>query len=224
MKIKNLSKAYGELKIFENLNIEFSKNKISVILGNSGCGKSTLLNLISDNTLKYTGTIENNEKFISYIFQEDLLIPWKTVYENVEYVLNLKDEIKKNNIINNNLTLVDLYEYKNFYPHELSGGMKKRVGIARAFSFPSTLLLLDEPFASLDINITKTILKDFIKLQNKNPKTVILVTHNIDIASILADEIFILTDKPTTLKISFKRISYSSNQNYKNDILKHLNF
>ncbi|MGL6065379.1 MAG: ABC transporter ATP-binding protein [Fusobacteriaceae bacterium] len=223
MKIKNLSNSYGELKIFENLNIEFPKNKISIILGNSGCGKTTLLNLISDNTLEYTGTIENDEKFISYIFQDDALIPWKTVYENVEYVLNLKNKIEKNNIINNNLALVALSEYKNFYPHELSGGMKKRVGIARAFSFHSTLLILDEPFASLDINITKTILKDFIKLQNKNPKTVILVTHDIDIASTLADEIFILTDKPTTLKKALKRVAYSSALDFKKDILKYFN-
>ncbi|MGL4687498.1 MAG: ATP-binding cassette domain-containing protein, partial [Fusobacteriaceae bacterium] len=161
--------------------------------------------------------------FISYIFQDDALIPWKTVYENVEYVLNLKNKIEKSNIINNNLDLVALSEYKNFYPHELSGGMKKRVGIARAFSFHSTLLILDEPFASLDINITKTILKDFIKLQNKNPKTVILVTHDIEIASTLADEIFILTDKPTTLKKALKRVAYSSDLDFKKDILKYFN-
>ncbi|MGL4687099.1 MAG: ATP-binding cassette domain-containing protein, partial [Fusobacteriaceae bacterium] len=108
MKIKNLSNSYGELKIFKNLNIEFPKNKISIILGNSGCGKTTLLNLISDNTLEHTGTIENDENFISYIFQDDALIPWKTVYENVEYVLNLKNKIEKSNIINNNLDLVAL--------------------------------------------------------------------------------------------------------------------
>lgn len=223
MKIKNLSKSYGELKIFENLNIEFPKKKISIILGNSGCGKTTLLNLISDNTLKYTGTIEKNDEFISYIFQEDALIPWKTVYENISYVLNLKNETEKKEIINKNINLVGLNDYKNFYPQELSGGMKKRVGIARAFSYPSTLLILDEPFASLDINITKTILDDFIKLQNTIPKTVILVTHDIDVATTLADEIFILTDKPTTLKINLKKSSYTDNYSFKNDILKYFN-
>lgn len=210
MKIVNLSKGYGKLKVIDNLNMEFEKNKINVILGESGCGKTTLLNMISGNISSYSGEIKERDEEISYIFQENNLIPWKTVFENLEFVLKsvIKDKMLRYKVIEENLKRVNLWEYHKYYPNELSGGMRKRVGIARAFAYPSTLVLMDEPFSSLDVNISKIIRDDFLKIQNINPKTIILVTHNIDIAVEMGEKIFILSKKPTRLLKTIEKKNY----------------
>ncbi|KOA18712.1 bicarbonate transport ATP-binding protein CmpD [Clostridium homopropionicum DSM 5847] len=193
VQIKNLYKAYGTHVVFDNLNLNFIKNKITVLLGPSGCGKTTLLNIISGIERKYGGEVILRDSSISYIFQEDRLIPNLTAFENVAFVLKStmsKEETEKT--VNTYLSLVKLMDYKDMFPEKLSGGMKRRVAIARAFAYKSRLLLMDEPFKGLDQKLKNEIIEEFLKIHNEDKRTIILVTHDIKEAEALGDEIYTL--------------------------------
>ena len=200
--IKNISKGYKELKVLNNINIEFEIGKTTCILGPSGCGKTTLLNIISEISNKDFGEVIGFEKEdISFVFQEDRLIEWKNVKENIEFVLKNKMAKKdRENIINKYLKLVNLKEYKYYYPRELSGGIRQQISILRALAYPSNILIMDEPFKSLDIGSKQTIIKFLTKLKETENKTYILVTHDIEEALTLGDTIVILSNKPTKVK------------------------
>ena len=204
MEIRNIKKSFGNKVILSNISFEAEEGKVTVILGESGCGKSTFLEIVSGNLLKDSGDIKFDKDIkngISYIFQEDSLIPWKTVYENLEFVLKGKipdKDLKEH--IEDYLQSVNLLEYKDEYPQVLSGGMKRRVGIARAFSFPSNYLFMDEPFEFLDIKTKDEIVKFFIELQKKEKKTVLFVTHDIELAIKLGDKIVVFSKKPTMVE------------------------
>ncbi|WP_313756228.1 ABC transporter ATP-binding protein [Tissierella sp.] len=199
--IKNINKNFSELKVLENISIDFPKNKTTCILGPSGCGKTTLLNIIVGIIKKNSGEIIGFKEDISFVFQEDRLIEWKNIKENISFVLKKKmDKEQIEATIDKYLKLVKLEEYKYYYPKELSGGMRQKISILRAFSYPSKLLIMDEPFKSLDIN-SKQILIDFFKrLKIIENKTCIIVTHDIEEALTLGDRIIILTEKPTKVK------------------------
>lgn len=210
MLIKNIIKNYGTREVLSNISFEVEEGKVTVILGESGCGKSTLLGILSKNILDYSGEIKFERditKGISYIFQEDTLIPWKNIYENIKYVL--MDKISKEEMekyIDKYLKMVNLQDYKKEYPQALSGGMKRRVGIARAFAFPSDYLFMDEPFEFLDIKTKKEIIDYFKILQLKEKKTVLFITHDIEAALELGDKIVVFSQKPTKIKKIFKNI------------------
>ena len=196
--IKNLYKKYDELVVFKDFSIELPENKISAIIGPSGCGKTTLLNIISGLQPEDSGDFENiSGKTISYLFQEPRLIEWKTVWGNIEFVLkNIFGQQQRQKIITDYISLVGLDEFKNYYPRQLSGGMLQRVSIARAFAYPSDILLMDEPFKQLDLKIKKDILSSFLKLWGKDKRTVIFTTHDIEEAVSLGNKIFILNGLP----------------------------
>ncbi len=200
--VKNITKYYNELRVLEDISIDFGENKTTCILGPSGCGKTTLLNIISGILDKDSGEIMGFEgENISFVFQEDRLIEWKNVKDNISFVL--KGKMDKNTIestIDKYLRLVNLEEFKYFYPKDLSGGMRQRISILRAFACPSKLLIMDEPFKSLDIN-SKQIVMDFFKeLRILENRTCILVTHDIEEALNLGDKIIILTEKPSHVR------------------------
>ena len=211
MRVENLKKSYGERKVLDGISFEGEEGKVTVILGESGCGKSTLLGILSKNIDDYSGEINFDRDInsgISYIFQEDTLIPWKTVYENIEYVL--KDKISKDNIkehIEKYLKMVNLLDYRDEYSQHLSGGMKRRVGIARAFVYPSNYLFMDEPFEFLDIKTKQEIIEYFKILQEKEKKTVLFITHDIESALKIGDKIIIFSSKPTKVKKIFENIT-----------------
>ena len=186
-------KKYGNEKIFEKFNMSLKKNSINAILGPSGTGKTTLLNIISGIEDIDSGEVIYNGNNISYIFQEDRLIPWLSVYDNIAFVLKSKYS-KKNikNIVDKYLKLVKLQNHKDKYPRELSGGMKRRVAIARAFAYESDLLLMDEPFKGLDIGLKKDIIDEFLNIWNYDRRTVVLVTHDIKEAKYMTDKIYFL--------------------------------
>ncbi|MDD3305597.1 MAG: ABC transporter ATP-binding protein [Acetobacterium sp.] len=201
--IKELYKKYGEVVIFENFNLVFKKNKITGILGPSGSGKTTLLNLCSGLEQPDSGMIEGiNPQAISYIFQEPRLLPWRTVRENLRFVFKEKS-IKKPGShdldIDAMLELVGLATVGDHYPQELSGGMRQRVSIARAFLYPSELLLMDEPFSSLDCALKNRLIEDFSKIWEQDKRTVIFVSHNEDEIRRLAQEVLTFSDKPVQL-------------------------
>ena len=208
MKLINIVKSYGDKKVLDGITLDIEEGKVTAVLGESGSGKSTLLNIIAGKIKDYKGEIifqAEYENGMSYIFQEDTLIPWKTVYENLEFVLKKKispDKLKLR--IKKYLEMVGLNEIENEYPNTLSGGMKRRVGIARAFSFPSNYLFMDEPFEFLDIKIKNEIMEYFIKLQNIENKTVIFITHDIESAVSLGEKIVVFSNKPTKIKKIFE--------------------
>ena len=200
--VKNIYKTFEDLLVLDDISINFPENETTCILGPSGCGKTTLLNIISGIIDKDRGEILGfKDKNVSFVFQEDRLIEWKNVKDNIAFVLkDIMDKEQIEAIIDKYLKLVNLEDYKYYYPRRLSGGMRQRISILRAFAYPSDLLLMDEPFKSLDMT-NKDIVIDFFKeLRSKENRTSILVTHDVEEAINLADSIVILSDKPTKVK------------------------
>lgn len=196
VKLINLCKSYEENTVLDNINMDIQENKITVISGPSGCGKTTLLNIISGVEKKDSGQVILKDNSISYIFQEDRLIPYLTVYENIAFVLkSTVDKNEMDKVITKYLELVRLIEFKDKLPSKLSGGMKRRVAIARAFAYKSRLLLMDEPFKGLDDELKTEIIEEFLKLYKKDKRTVILVTHDKEEAKLLGDIIYPLNVK-----------------------------
>lgn len=193
LKIENLTKSFDNLKVIENLSLDINENEIVSIIGPSGCGKSTLLNIISGILKKYEGKIHTSKPTIGYVFQEDRLLPWMNVLENVKVVNdNSKDE--------HALKIIEEVGLKNFeraYPDTLSGGMRQRCAIARGFNYDCDLLLMDEPFKSLDYILRIEMLNTLIKLWKKSEKSILFITHEIDEALTVANRIIVLKKRPT---------------------------
>ncbi len=199
--VKNITKYYNDLKVLEDISIDFPKNKTTCILGPSGCGKTTLLNIIVEAINKDSGEIIGFDEDISFVFQEDRLIEWKNVYDNLSFVLKGKMDKKQIEItIDKYLKLVKLEGYKYYYPKDLSGGMRQRISILRAFAYPSRLLIMDEPFKSLDINNKQILMEFFKNLRKIENRTCIIVTHDIEETIALGDKIIIFSEKPTKVK------------------------
>ena len=199
MFIDNVNIKFDNKIIYEKFSIDFEDNKINCIVGASGCGKTTLLNYICDCLLK------NNIK-VSYVFQEDRLIPWKSIFDNLRLVIknkHNKEDINKK--IDDILNILDIKEAKFLYPDELSGGMKQKVNIARALLYDFNVLLLDEPFRSLDIKIKNSIMNLIRTISKEKEITIILVSHNKDEVKALADNIFLLDGYPTKVIIEGDR-------------------
>ncbi|MBT1247644.1 MULTISPECIES: ABC transporter ATP-binding protein [unclassified Thermosipho (in: thermotogales)] len=192
LKIENLNKSFGSLKVLENIEFKIKRGEKITFLGPSGCGKTTLLRIIAG-LEKYSGKVKKSFKKIGYIFQEPRLIPWKTVYENLKFVG--KDDQKIKEV----LISLDLFQFKDYYPAKLSGGMNQRINLARALIVEPEILLLDEPFSSLDIHIKWKLINDINAQIKKRKITTILVTHDIKEAISLSDRILILSNRPAKI-------------------------
>ena len=214
IKLINIEKNFGSKKIYDKISLTFEEGKINCILGKSGCGKSTLLNIIADLEEVNSGEIIGVPEKIAYVFQEDRLIEWNSIYTNMELPLlkfYAKDERKEK--IKNILREVELGDCMNSYPKELSGGMRQRANIARALLYNGELLLMDEPFKSLDKSSKENIIKIFKKNHLEKNNTVIMVTHDINEALSLGDNIFILGGSPAILMDKFKDVQKSKEKN-----------
>lgn len=185
--------------LYDGFSAEFQSGKIHVILGASGSGKTTLLNIVA-NLCAHTGTVESGVP--SYIFQEPTLIENITLRRNLELVLRgvEKDKTVIKQKVDEFLRIMEIDKYADVYPDKLSGGQRQRAAIARAFLYPSDVLLMDEPFNSLDYGVKARIVRQWLALFDKSPRTTLFVTHDVDEALTLADEIYVLQGLPATLR------------------------
>lgn len=212
IEIKNFSKSYSNKKVIENLNLNIKSGSFFTLLGPSGCGKTTLLKSIVGIIDDYSGeilidgkninstSIENRN--ITFVFQDHLLFPNMTVFDNVAFGLTIRklDKINLLEKVTRILELLEITELKDKYPHQLSGGQKQRVSIGRALAINPKILLMDEPFSSLDINLRYTMRSLIKKLHKSLNLTIVFVTHDKDEALILSDEIAIM-DKGRILQV-----------------------
>lgn len=191
IEIKKLIKKYDSTEVFDGLDLSIKVNKVTVIMGASGSGKTTLLNCIAGLT-PYNGEI-TGVNGASFVFQEDRLVPFMSVYENLDFTLQKSvNKAERKEKILAMIKSVGLEDKINSIPDELSGGQKKRVSLARAFLSDSNLILMDEPLNSLDLDLKIKIAQLIETLTEKYNKTVIFVTHDIDEALTIADDIVII--------------------------------
>jgi len=179
----------------KGIDLVIEAGKFVVIVGPSGCGKSTLINIITGLEKASSGTVDTPAN-VSMVFQSGALLPWFTVWQNVEVVLKAR-QLKADAVAHTAehfINLVGLAEFRNKYPRELSGGQKQRVGLARALAVDPELLVLDEPFSALDIITTEFLHKDLIKIWRQTGKTVLMVSHSIEEAVTLADEVILMKE------------------------------
>ncbi len=203
------TKNKGKLKVLDNINLDIEQGDFVSIVGPSGCGKSTLLYLIAGLEKSDTGSITVSGKKVKnpgpdrvVVFQEDGLFPWLTVLDNVTYGLKLKGlskkEIKEKAI--DVLKMVHLSNYIDSYPHQLSGGMKQRVSIARALVMEPDILLMDEPFSALDEQTRMVLHKELLEIWRKTKVTIFFVTHNIREAVQLSEKVVVFATRPGRIK------------------------
>lgn len=196
----------GILTVLDGINFDVEEGSFTTLLGPSGCGKSTLLNILRGLDSVTEGDLifaESGSKKISmsYVFQTDRLLPWKTIIDNIVFVHEVngvsKAEIKEKAM--EYLDLVGLTSFANQFPHQLSGGMRQRVGIARALSVEPDVLLMDEPFSHLDEITAKKMRDDLIDIWQKAKVTIFFVTHDLSEATLLSDRVIFLTEKPANV-------------------------
>ena len=205
--ITNLSKTYHtkekEILSIDDISLDISESEILSIVGPSGCGKSTLLNILTNLENASHGQIrENKPLVIGYMMQNDALLPWLTVRNNALLGLKLQHKLNEENIayVDNLLKKYDLFDFKDNYPDNLSGGMRQRLALIRTLAIKPNILLLDEPFSKLDIDSRITISDDVYHIIKELNITTILISHDIAEALSLSDRIVVLTKRPAKIK------------------------
>lgn len=219
LKFENLSLQLGPRKLFHQLNHSFEPRKITALIGPSGCGKSTWLKIISGLETRFTGRVINTAEAISFVFQEARLIPWMTVKENILLALSskkIKKEVKEGSL-QKVLKLVQLEGCFQLFPHQLSGGMKMRVSLARALIQQPDLILFDEPFAALDEILKHTLQIETRNLIRGDKYTALFVTHSVEEAVFVADEILILDSDSKIKYRHLVKLPLSRNQSLRSE-------
>ena len=213
VKVNHLTKKFGDLLVLNDMSFDVADGDLLCVVGPTGCGKTTFLNSltkiydITEGEILLNGEQVNPKKQnIAYIFQGDSTMPWLTVEENVGFGLDIKKvpEAKKKEQVEKYLEIVGLTKYRKYYPKQLSASMLQRVSIARAFATEPALLLMDEPYGQLDIELRFKLEDELVKLWKLTGTTVLFITHNIEEAVYLGNKIMILTNKPTTVKKTIK--------------------
>jgi nitrate/nitrite transport system ATP-binding protein len=226
LEIEDLSKSFqvgksDQLTVFDNVNFTIEKGEFVCVIGHSGCGKSTILNILAGLDEASTGVVVMNNKEVSgpsldrgVVFQNYSLLPWRSTLKNVTFAVQARwPKWSKEKVLEHSLRFLDLVglkgsEYKK--PSQLSGGMRQRVSIARAFATQPDLLLMDEPFGALDALTRGMIQEELIKIWNETQQTVFMITHDVDEAILLSDRILLMTNGPhariaESVKVSIPR-------------------
>jgi len=203
---RNISKNYGDVEALRDLSLDFPRGQLTSLLGPSGCGKTTLLKIIAGLLEPTSGEILVNGEQVAgpgpdraFVFQDFALLPWASVIRNVAFGLELRGVAKseREGIAERYIRDVGLAGFENSYPHELSGGMRQRVGLARALSVDAQVLLMDEPFSAVDEQTRRKFQEDLLNLVANENKTFIFVTHSIEEAVYVSDQIAILLPRPS---------------------------
>jgi NitT/TauT family transport system ATP-binding protein len=245
IEIKHLNKTFirnkESLEVLKDINLILLENQFVSLLGPSGCGKSTILRILAGLEDNYSGdikvfgqTLSDSSTQLSYMPQKDLLMPWRTVYKNIILPLEIDGRLDsiENFMLPKLIKEFGLEGFENFYPSEISGGMKQRAGLLRTFLMNSNIMLLDEPFGALDAITRMNMQEWLLSVLCEHNKSVLFVTHDIDEAIFLSDRVYVLSDRPasitTFLYIEFPRprtremLSTSEFLKYKEQLLKAL--
>ena len=222
LKLQNISKTYqdenSETLAIKDFSYTFEKGHFTSIVGPSGCGKSTLLSIIGGLENETSGTIfMDNSKLetrscnIGYMLQKDYLLDWRTVYKNILLVLEIRKMVTltTKEYVDNLLKKYDLYDFKDRYPSQLSGGMRQRVALIRTLATNPDVLLLDEAFSALDYQTRLSVTEDVYNIIKAENKITIMVTHDIPESISMSDEIIVLTKRPATIK-SVHKINFEN--------------
>ena len=208
--VKSVTKHFDEVHALSEVNLDIAAGEFITIVGPSGCGKSTLLRIIADITSPSNGNTEKPDKG-AFVFQDAALLPWRTVQKNVELLMELEkvDNVERKHKAEQALEQVGLTGFEERYPHELSGGMKMRLSLARSLVLKPEYLSLDEPLSAVD-ELTREVLQEEIhELWKKEKFTAILVTHNVAEAVYLSDRVIVMSPRPGKIthdvKIPFKQ-------------------
>jgi NitT/TauT family transport system ATP-binding protein len=207
IRIRDLRKTFGQLIAIDGVSVDIAHGEFFMIVGPSGCGKTTLLRILAGLESVTSGTIEiatpNSQRPVnSMIFQGDSIFPWMTVWDNAAYGLKMRRArpatIK--DVVGHYLARTGLTRFAKYYPHQLSGGMRQRVSIARAFANDPEILLMDEPFSALDAQNKLLLQEELLHIWEEHKKTVVFITHSVDEAVFLGDRIMVMTAQPGKVK------------------------
>jgi NitT/TauT family transport system ATP-binding protein len=210
MQIENLNKSFttkqGSLQVIKDVSFDIYDNEFLVILGPGGCGKTTLLKTLSGQMPYDSGNIKSDSvKGIGFVFQGFSIFPWMTVQQNVEYGLRIakKPADERDKTAQKYIDLVGLKGFENYYPKQISGGMKQRVGVARMLAISPDIMLMDNPLGHLDAQTKFSLQDEFLRIWDVEKKTVVYVTNDVEEAVYLADRILLLSNIPAQIKDEF---------------------
>ncbi|KRP04269.1 MAG: ABC transporter [Pelagibacteraceae bacterium BACL20 MAG-120920-bin64] len=217
--VKNVFKNYGETEALRDLSLDFPRGELTSLLGPSGCGKTTLLKIIAGLLPATSGEVIVNGQIVkepgpdrAFVFQDFALLPWASVIRNVAFGLELRGVAKseRESIAAKYIGDVGLKGFENSFPHELSGGMRQRVGLARALSVDAQVLLMDEPFSAVDEQTRRKFQEDLLNLVKNENKTFIFVTHSIEEAVYVSDQIALLLPRPSRVSEIIRPTSFKN--------------
>ena len=217
--VKNVFKNYGETEALRDMSLDFPRGELTSLLGPSGCGKTTLLKIIAGLLPATSGEVIVNGEIVkepgpdrAFVFQDFALLPWASVIRNVAFGLELRGVAKseRESIAAKYIGDVGLKGFENSFPHELSGGMRQRVGLARALSVDAQVLLMDEPFSAVDEQTRRKFQEDLLNLVKNENKTFIFVTHSIEEAVYVSDQIALLLPRPSRVSEIIRPTSFKN--------------
>lgn len=200
LSLEMVSRSFGGVEVLKDFTLGINLGEFVAVVGPSGCGKTTLLNLLAGFDRPDKGRVVSNGR-VRMVYQQDGLFPWRTVSENIKMGLrHMADEAARARELKEMLALIGLEGFEDSYPHQLSGGMRQRVELARALAGDTDTLLLDEPFSSLDYLKRLRLRRELVRLLGERPRTVVLVTHDIEEAAQLADRVVVLSERPARIR------------------------
>lgn len=204
LSLESVSRTFGAVEVLRDFSLDVALGEFVAVVGPSGCGKTTLLNLLAGFDKPTAGHLQSKGR-VRMVYQQDGLFPWRTVAQNIEMGLrHLKDERERERELKDLLALIGLNGFEDHYPHQLSGGMRQRVELVRALAGDTDTLLLDEPFSALDYLTRLRLRRELARMLRERPRTVVLVTHDIEEAAQLADRVVVLSERPARIRCELK--------------------